>query len=209
MSQNDRRHRALFFLHSQPLSRDLSPSHLNQSPTWQPSCLAPDRCLPSCRTSLIALDIKFRGLHLNNANILSGTQITAAYLDLNTNKLHLISNGGCRAVVGARRPGIPDVIVELGRPQFSSPRAAVSSTTRGVSSSTDSSTTSAATQLPAPIRRAPSENLSESSQLPAKMASGASLLPAGMTTVQLTEDVESIVLGSTGLWCALLSYTLS
>ena len=161
----------------------------------------------SCRTSLIALDIKFRGLHLNNANVLSGTQITAAYLDLTTNKLHLISNGGCRAVVGARRPGIPDVIVELGRPQFSSPRAAVSGANQG-GSPTESSTTSAATQHSARIKRAPSDSLSELSQLPAKMASGASLLPAGMTTVQLTEDMESIVLGSTGLWCALTYFIL-
>ena len=35
-----------------------------------------------------------------------------------------------------------------------------------------------------------------------RLSDGARILPAGTATVQLTEDVDHIILGSPGLWCA-------
>ena len=37
---------------------------------------------------------------------------------------------------------------------------------------------------------------------PQRLSDGARILPAGTATVQLTEEVDHIILGSPGLWCA-------
>jgi len=65
----------------------------------------------------VTLDLKFRSLHLYHSHILAGVQLTAAWLDLAANRLHLVSNGGnARAVVvAARRGGASEVIAEVGR----------------------------------------------------------------------------------------------
>ena len=74
------------------------------------------RLIHANRAALVTLDLKFRSLHLYHSHVLAGVQLTAAYLDLAANRLHLVSNGGgARAVVVAARPDAPDVIVELGR----------------------------------------------------------------------------------------------
>ncbi len=65
----------------------------------------------------MTLDLKFRSLHLYHSHILAGVQLTAAWLDLAANRLHLVSNGGdARAVVVAvRAGGASEVIAEVGR----------------------------------------------------------------------------------------------
>jgi hypothetical protein len=64
----------------------------------------------------VTLDLKFRSLHLYHSHVLAGVQITAAWLDLASNRLHLVSNGGgARAVVVSARAGVPEVVIELGR----------------------------------------------------------------------------------------------
>lgn len=178
--------------------------------------LTPIDPLAALKTSLIALDVKFRALHHYNANVLSGTQITAAYLDLSTNKLHVISNGGCRVVVAARRAGAPHVVIELGRPTVRAPPAAVAATAgthedigrRTPSESGPRSGASAPQQSSAAASwRGTAEGAGPTQPLePPKLANGAHLLPAGMATVELTEDVESIILGSPGLWRELTAH---
>lgn len=126
--------------------------------------------------------------------MLDGTHIAAAYLDLSTSTLHLASNGGCRAVVTTRDAlGRSQVAVEVGRPTPTETAAAQ-----------DAAEAAAAARL-----RGQRQQQREQQRQPARKgaglpASGGHLGDEGMASIRLTGDVESIVLGSPGLWCAVL-----
>lgn len=151
-------------------------------------------CWPAAahRATLAQLDLKFRALHVYNSHVLDSTHIAAAYLDLATSTLHLASNGGCRAVVTTRDAlGRSQVAVELGRPSPDDTAAAQ-----------DAAEAAAASRL----RGQRQQQREQQQRQPVKKgaslhASGVCLSDDSMVSMRLSGDVESIVLGSAGLWC--------
>jgi len=136
--------------------------------------------LPCCRATLAQLDLKFRALHIYNSHVLDGTYIAAAYVDFAGSTLYLASNGGCRAVVATRDAlGRSEVALELGRP-----------------SAADASAGKAAAQQQRP---AP-PSVARPAGAAGLHASGGRLGDEGLASMPLNGDVESIILGSAGLW---------
>lgn len=132
------------------------------------------------RSALAQLDLKFRALHIQNSPLLSGTQLAAAYVDLTAGQLHLLSNGGCRAVVATHRDREHLVVShELGRPSPEDTAAAVEM----------SSLTGSQRRLAA--RAAAQRGV---------FTTGGPLGPNSIVSVPITGDLESVVLGSSGLW---------
>jgi len=132
------------------------------------------------RSALFLLERNFKALHIQNSPLLSGTQIAAAYVDLTAGQLYLLSNGGCRAVV-ASRDGAEQLLVshELGRPSPEETAAAVESSSV------------VGSQRKAAARAAAQRGV---------FTTGGPLGPNSIVSVPITGDVESITLGSSGLW---------
>ena len=99
----------------------------------------------------MTLDLKFRSLHLYHSHILAGVQLTAAWLDLAANRLHLVSNGGdARAiVVSSSAGGATEVIAEVGR---SVPAAADSASSSSQTASGSSPAITSPVDTPASSR---------------------------------------------------------
>ena len=135
----------------------------------------------SRRSTLAQLDLKFRALHIYNSHVLDGTHIAAAYVDYVTSTLHLASNGGCRVVVATRDAlGRSEVALELGL-DLAADAAAASQ------------------QQPLPSGR---PSVARAAGAAGLHASGGGLGDEGLASLPLSGgDVESIIIGSAGLWC--------